>query len=66
MSRYFDPTWFGAPAQVSTPLAEAERTHLDQALDVVHDHLRIAVVDASGRRIKNSDANRALKLLGRL
>lgn len=62
----FDPTWFGQPTQQSTMLAEAEWAHLGQALDVVHDHLRIVIVDADGRRIKERDARQALKLLERL
>ena len=62
----FAPAWFGQPTHQSTMLAEAEREHFEQARDAVMDHLELAVVDSNGRRIKEREANAALKLLGRL
>lgn len=62
----FDPSWFGRKEHHSTPLNEAPRSHLDQARDVVLDHLEIAVVDADGKRFKEREIRDAMKTVARL
>lgn len=62
----FFQDWFGKPAIESNVLQEYERAEFDRARDVVIDELRIAVVDANGRRFKEREIDRAIRTVGRL
>lgn len=62
----FNPSWFGSPEHHATPLQEAPRSHLEQARDVVLDHLEIATVVSNGKRFKEREIRDAMKTVARL
>jgi len=60
LSRFFNSE---API-VGARIAEAPAPR--EAIDKVHDYMRTAIVDATGKRIKEREARATLKLLERL
>ena len=57
---------FGEPERVSTPLAEAPREHFNQAREAVLDQLETVIVDRNGKRLKEREVVRAMRVIGRL
>lgn len=57
---------FSQPGMHSTPLAEAPREHFIQAREAVLDQLEITVVDNAGKRLKERDVVKAMRLIGSL